>query len=115
MFPGKLRVNFHDLVPERPLQKDGTGKLRLGEFKVLWTKIDKYLVSLWPRMFLDWLIVSLVTFGCVCQKIYLRRDADDSKTMSSMEMRIAVEEAGKTLLNKSTGTLSLWGFECSDL
>uniref|UniRef100_A0A7N6BUR2 Calpain-2 catalytic subunit n=1 Tax=Anabas testudineus TaxID=64144 RepID=A0A7N6BUR2_ANATE len=52
------------------LDKDGSGKLGLVEFKILWTKIDTYL-----------------------------KDADNSGTMSSTEMRAAVEEAGFSLNN----------------
>ncbi|KAM4604087.1 calpain 2, (m/II) large subunit, like [Polymixia lowei] len=57
------------------LDKDGSGKLGLVEFKVLWTKIESYL------------------------NIYREKDIDKSGTMSSMEMRMAVEEAGFTLNN----------------
>ncbi|XP_061579152.1 calpain-2 catalytic subunit-like [Cololabis saira] len=55
------------------LDKDGSGKLGLVEFKVLWTKIEIYL------------------------KIYRDRDMDNSGSMSSTEMRTAVEEAGFSL------------------
>ncbi|KAM6942171.1 calpain 2, (m/II) large subunit, like [Lycodopsis pacificus] len=57
------------------LDKDGSGKLGLVEFKVLWTKIENYL------------------------KIYREKDVDNSGTMSSTEMRTAVEEAGFSLNN----------------
>ncbi|XP_076028205.1 calpain-2 catalytic subunit-like [Genypterus blacodes] len=57
------------------LDKDGSGKLGVVEFKILWTKIDKYL------------------------KIYRQKDVDNSGTMSSTEMRSAVEEAGFKLNN----------------
>ncbi|XP_041640667.1 calpain-2 catalytic subunit-like [Cheilinus undulatus] len=57
------------------LDKDGSGKLGLVEFKILWTKIENYL------------------------KIYREKDVDNSGTMSSMEMRTAVEEAGFSLDN----------------
>uniref|UniRef100_A0A3Q3ACW2 Calpain-2 catalytic subunit n=1 Tax=Kryptolebias marmoratus TaxID=37003 RepID=A0A3Q3ACW2_KRYMA len=55
------------------LDKDGSGKLGLVEFKVLWTKIENFLT------------------------IYRNRDQDNSGTMSSAEMRTAVEEAGFSL------------------
>ncbi|CAJ1052753.1 uncharacterized protein LOC115585369 [Xyrichtys novacula] len=57
------------------LDKDGSGKLGLVEFKVLWTKIDKYL------------------------NIYREKDVDNTGTMSSVEMRCALEEAGFSLNN----------------
>ncbi|KAF3688220.1 Calpain-2 catalytic subunit [Channa argus] len=57
------------------LDKDGSGKLGLVEFKVLWTKIDNYL------------------------SVYRQKDVDNSGTMSSTEMRTAVEEAGFSLNN----------------
>uniref|UniRef100_A0A671YNQ9 Calpain-2 catalytic subunit n=1 Tax=Sparus aurata TaxID=8175 RepID=A0A671YNQ9_SPAAU len=54
------------------LDKDGSGKLGLVEFKILWTKIEKFLV---------------------------KRDTDQSGCMSSSEMRMAVEAAGFSLNN----------------
>ncbi|XP_048038824.1 calpain 2, (m/II) large subunit, like [Megalobrama amblycephala] len=57
------------------LDKDGSGKLGLVEFKILWTKIEMYL------------------------DIYCKIDKDKSGTMSSMEMREAVEKAGFSLSN----------------
>ncbi|XP_031418230.1 calpain-2 catalytic subunit-like [Clupea harengus] len=57
------------------LDKDGSGRLGLVEFKTLWSKIEKYLV------------------------IYRKRDEDKSGTMSSTEMRAAVQEAGFSLNN----------------
>ncbi|XP_029904521.1 calpain-2 catalytic subunit-like isoform X3 [Myripristis murdjan] len=55
------------------LDKDGSAKLGLVEFKVLWTKIEKYL------------------------DIYRGKDVDKSGTMSSTEMWGAVDEAGFSL------------------
>ncbi|XP_056125748.1 calpain 2, (m/II) large subunit, like [Rhinichthys klamathensis goyatoka] len=57
------------------LDKDGSGKLGLIEFKILWTKIEMYL------------------------DIYCKIDMDKSGTMSSSEMREAVEKAGFSLSN----------------
>lgn len=57
------------------LDKDGSGKLGLVEFRILWTKIEKFL------------------------ELYKERDADGSGCMSSSEMRMAVEAAGFSLNN----------------
>ncbi|XP_072503838.1 calpain-2 catalytic subunit [Notamacropus eugenii] len=52
------------------LDADGSGKLGLKEFYLLWSKIQKY------------------------QKIYKEMDVDRSGTMNAYEMRKALEEAG---------------------
>ncbi|XP_068424552.1 calpain-2 catalytic subunit-like isoform X2 [Clinocottus analis] len=57
------------------LDKDGSGKLGLVEFKILWTKIEKFL------------------------DVYKERDTDQSGCMSSSEMRMAVEDSGFSLNN----------------
>ncbi|XP_075875005.1 calpain-2 catalytic subunit-like [Nelusetta ayraudi] len=57
------------------LDKDGSAKLGLVEFKILWSKIEKYL------------------------DLYKGRDVDGSGCMSASEMRMAVEDAGFSLNN----------------
>ncbi|XP_016386602.1 calpain-2 catalytic subunit-like [Sinocyclocheilus rhinocerous] len=57
------------------LDRDGSGKLGLVEFHILWIKIQKYL------------------------EVFKKHDADNSGTMSSHEMRDAVKEAGFQLNN----------------
>ncbi|RXN35118.1 calpain-2 catalytic subunit-like protein [Labeo rohita] len=57
------------------LQRDGSGKLGLVEFHILWIKIQKYL------------------------EVFKKHDTDKSGTMSSYEMRAAVKEAGFQLNN----------------
>ncbi|XP_035029078.2 calpain-2 catalytic subunit [Hippoglossus stenolepis] len=57
------------------LDKDGSNKLGLVEFKILWSKIEKFL------------------------DLYKGKDLDRSGCMSSSEMRVAVEEAGFSLNN----------------
>ncbi|XP_052447129.1 calpain-2 catalytic subunit-like [Carassius gibelio] len=58
------------------LDKDGSGKLGLVEFHILWIKIQKYL------------------------EVFKKHDTDNSGTMSSHEMRDAVKEAGFQLNNE---------------
>uniref|UniRef100_A0A8C4GEG6 Calpain-2 catalytic subunit n=1 Tax=Dicentrarchus labrax TaxID=13489 RepID=A0A8C4GEG6_DICLA len=58
------------------LDKDGSGKLGVVEFKILWTKIEKFL------------------------DLYKERDADQSGCMSASEMRMAVEAAGKKSISQ---------------
>uniref|UniRef100_A0A8C9XJC2 Calpain-1 catalytic subunit n=1 Tax=Sander lucioperca TaxID=283035 RepID=A0A8C9XJC2_SANLU len=58
------------------LQTDGSGKLGLTEFHVLWEKIKRYLT------------------------IFRQFDVDKSGTMSSYEMRMALESAGFKLTNQ---------------
>ncbi|XP_035984569.1 calpain-2 catalytic subunit [Fundulus heteroclitus] len=57
------------------LDENGSGKLGLVEFKILWTKIEKFL------------------------DLFRSRDVDQSGCMSATEMRLAVEEAGFSLNN----------------
>uniref|UniRef100_A0A673HS75 Calpain-2 catalytic subunit n=1 Tax=Sinocyclocheilus rhinocerous TaxID=307959 RepID=A0A673HS75_9TELE len=57
------------------LDKDGSGKLGMVEFKILWTKIEVYL------------------------DVFCKNDKDKSGTMSSMEMREAIGKAGFSLNN----------------
>ncbi|XP_068183429.1 calpain-2 catalytic subunit-like [Antennarius striatus] len=57
------------------LDKDGSGKLGIVEFKILWAKIEKFLL------------------------LYKGKDTDQSGCMSSCEMRMAVEHAGFSLNN----------------
>uniref|UniRef100_A0A8C1QFA6 Calpain 8 n=1 Tax=Cyprinus carpio TaxID=7962 RepID=A0A8C1QFA6_CYPCA len=58
------------------LDKDGSSKLGLVEFHILWIKIQKYL------------------------EVFKKHDTDNSGTMSSHEMRDAVKEAGFQLNNE---------------
>uniref|UniRef100_A0A8C7D0S1 Calpain-1 catalytic subunit n=1 Tax=Oncorhynchus kisutch TaxID=8019 RepID=A0A8C7D0S1_ONCKI len=60
---------------DRVLQTDGSGKLGLAEFHVLWEKIKRYLT------------------------VFRQFDLDKSGTMSSYEMRMALEAAGFKLKN----------------
>uniref|UniRef100_A0A671LS90 Calpain-2 catalytic subunit n=1 Tax=Sinocyclocheilus anshuiensis TaxID=1608454 RepID=A0A671LS90_9TELE len=63
------------------LDKDGSGKLGMVEFKILWTKIEVYL------------------------DVFCKNDKDKSGTMSSMEMREAIVKAGQILCFSLNNTL----------
>uniref|UniRef100_A0A673HNG6 Calpain-2 catalytic subunit n=1 Tax=Sinocyclocheilus rhinocerous TaxID=307959 RepID=A0A673HNG6_9TELE len=63
------------------LDKDGSGKLGMVEFKILWTKIEVYL------------------------DVFCKNDKDKSGTMSSMEMREAIGKAGQILCFSLNNTL----------
>lgn len=80
------------------LQKDESGKLGLMEFHLLWSKIQKYLVSCKSRLWTQILISLAVDVNMqtrVMQEIFKNHDTDNSGTMSSHEMRGAANEAGK--------------------
>uniref|UniRef100_A0A1A8MGP2 calpain-2 n=1 Tax=Nothobranchius pienaari TaxID=704102 RepID=A0A1A8MGP2_9TELE len=57
------------------MDNSGNGKLGLGEFATLWKKVQNYL------------------------SIYKKSDSDNSGTMSTPEMRVALKEAGFSLNN----------------
>uniref|UniRef100_A0A671LVM8 Calpain-2 catalytic subunit n=1 Tax=Sinocyclocheilus anshuiensis TaxID=1608454 RepID=A0A671LVM8_9TELE len=67
------------------LDKDGSGKLGMVEFKILWTKIEVYLVCF--------------------HDVFCKNDKDKSGTMSSMEMREAIVKAGQILCFSLNNTL----------
>lgn len=97
------------LLPLLTSQKDGTGKLGLLEFKILWIKIEMYLVcfhyyvistvhATWNRWLYTsvWKLYSMPVF-IAFQDIFCKNDMDKSGTMSSMELREAVEKSGQIL------------------
>lgn len=68
------------------------------EFHLLWSKIQKYLVSrkshLWAQILVDVAVV-VYTLTWLTQEIFKNHDNDNSGTMSSHEMRGAANEAGE--------------------
>lgn len=69
------------------MKTTGTGKLRLTDFHVLWEKIKRYLA------------------------VFRKFDLDKSGTMSSYEMRLALESAGichmQYSLNSTTSIITM--------
>lgn len=109
-------------------QTDGSGKLGLTEFHVLWEKIKRYLVrwnrqvnknkqvknrslmvlpvwislfDIWPMdcflyiyMYIYIICLYFLLYVLLLQVIFRQFDLDKSGTMSSYEMRMALESAG---------------------
>uniref|UniRef100_A0A8C1HVW6 Calpain 2, (m/II) large subunit b n=1 Tax=Cyprinus carpio carpio TaxID=630221 RepID=A0A8C1HVW6_CYPCA len=73
--PQQFGVFLNCKFPLTVSQDSGNGKLGLGEFATLWKKIQRYL------------------------GIYKKNDMDNSGTISTPEMRMALKEAGFTLNN----------------
>uniref|UniRef100_A0A671R2Y2 calpain-2 n=1 Tax=Sinocyclocheilus anshuiensis TaxID=1608454 RepID=A0A671R2Y2_9TELE len=73
------------------LDKDGSARLGLVEFQILWNKVRKLLVSCSKEIFHAFFST---------QGIFREFDIDKSGTMSSYEMRLAVESAGFKLNNR---------------
>uniref|UniRef100_A0A8C9VIA7 Calpain 1, (mu/I) large subunit b n=1 Tax=Scleropages formosus TaxID=113540 RepID=A0A8C9VIA7_SCLFO len=75
------------------IQKDGSARLGLVEFQILWNKIRKWL--LWfPEHYIS------LTFFFILQGVFREFDLDKSGSMSSYEMRLALGSAGFKLNNK---------------
>lgn len=91
-------------------QKDGSGKLGMVEFKILWTKIEMYLVCFHACFHPGIIYLYSASSKAVvcykmfvfCQDIFCKNDKDKSGTMSSMEMREAIGKAGQLLCLKRT-------------